>query len=145
MTGAAAMVWEAGSHYINYCFTSFLSPNYLQSVMQHYVYETNLCSEDLSVCDTVSSLFPWIQTGLLLSFFLVLKILCPASSPILRSFAEILVSVTGLEYAFTKAPKNMRSLVMSIFLSTSAFAVALDVALPCKLSRKSYFMILYSV
>jgi len=85
------------------------------------------------------------KQGLLLSFLLVLKILCPASSPILISFAEILVSVTGLEYAFTKAPKNMRSLVMSIFFSTPAFAVALDVALPCKLSRESNFMILCSV
>jgi len=85
------------------------------------------------------------KQGLPLSFLLVLKFLCPASSPILISFAEILVSVTGIEYAFTKAPKNMRSLVMSIFLSTSAFGVVLDAVLACKLPHEAYFMILCSV
>ena len=63
MTGAAVMVWDAGSHCIIYCFTPLLSLNYLQSVMQHYIYKTNLCSEDLSPCDTVSSLVAWIQIG----------------------------------------------------------------------------------
>jgi len=63
MTGAAVMVWDAGSHYIIYCFTPLLSLNYLQLVMQHYIYKTNPCSDNLSSCDTVSSLFTWIQIG----------------------------------------------------------------------------------
>ncbi|KAJ2079211.1 peptide transporter ptr2 [Coemansia sp. RSA 988] len=39
---------------------------------------------------------------------------------ILIGISEILASVTGLEYAFTKAPESMKSIVMSIFLFTNA-------------------------
>ncbi|KAG6908192.1 hypothetical protein DXG01_005781 [Tephrocybe rancida] len=47
---------------------------------------------------------------------------------ILVAFSEIFASITGLEYAFTKAPINMRSLVMSVFLFTSAISAALGEA-----------------
>jgi POT family proton-dependent oligopeptide transporter len=47
---------------------------------------------------------------------------------ILIAFSEIAASITGLEYAYTKAPKNMKSLVMGIFLFTSALASALNEA-----------------
>ena len=65
---------------------------------------------------------------------------------VLVAFSEIFASITGLEYgeshprppfqkykltpseAFTKAPKNMRSLVMSLFLFTNAVASALGQA-----------------
>ena len=47
---------------------------------------------------------------------------------VLIAFSEIFASITGLEYAFTKAPKNMRSLVMSLFLFTTAFSAALGEA-----------------
>lgn len=47
---------------------------------------------------------------------------------ILIAISEILASITGLEYAFTKAPKNMRSLVMSVFLFMSALSSALGEA-----------------
>lgn len=47
---------------------------------------------------------------------------------VLIAFSEIFASITGLEYAFTKAPKNMRSLVMSVFLFTSALSSALGEA-----------------
>jgi POT family proton-dependent oligopeptide transporter len=59
-----------------------------------------------------SSLNVWIQSG----------------SYILIAFSEILASITGLEYAFTKAPKNMKSLVMAVFLFTSAVASAIGEA-----------------
>lgn len=45
------------------------------------------------------------------------------------AISEILASVTGLEYAFTKAPPSMKSFVMSIFLLQSAFGSALGIAL----------------
>jgi proton-dependent oligopeptide transporter, POT family len=54
----------------------------------------------------------WVQTG----------------SYVLVAFSEIFASITGLEYAFTKAPKNMRSLVMSVFLFTSAVSAAIGEA-----------------
>ncbi|KAJ6521164.1 POT family-domain-containing protein [Mycena vulgaris] len=97
-TGAAAMVWAA--------------------VVQHYIYKTNPCGYSAATCEDaagnplVSPLNVWIQTG----------------SYVLVAFSEILASITGLEYAFTKAPKNMRSLVMSIFLFTSAISAALGEA-----------------
>lgn len=43
--------------------------------------------------------------------------------------SEIFASVTGLEYAFTKAPPSMKSLVTSIFLLQNAFGSALGIAL----------------
>lgn len=42
--------------------------------------------------------------------------------------AEIFTNVTSLEYAFTKAPSNMRSLVMSINLLMNAFSSAISQA-----------------
>jgi POT family proton-dependent oligopeptide transporter len=44
---------------------------------------------------------------------------------VLIAVSEIFASVTTLEYAFTKAPKNMRSLVQSVQCFTSAFSAAL--------------------
>lgn len=60
-----------------------------------------------------SSLNVWIQSG----------------SYVLIAFSEILASITGLEYAFTKAPKNMKSLVMAMFLFASAISSAIGEAL----------------
>ena len=97
-TGAASMVWTA--------------------VVQHYIYKTNPCGYYVSTCKDAqgnpltSSLNVWIQTG----------------SYVLIAFSEIFASITGLEYAFTKAPKNMRSLVMAVFLFMSAFASAIGEA-----------------
>jgi hypothetical protein len=50
---------------------------------------------------------------------------------VLIAASEIFASITGLEYAFTKAPKNMRSLVMSVFLFMSAISSALGEAFVC--------------
>lgn len=94
-TGAAAMIWSA--------------------VVQHYIYKTNPCGYSAATCEArdgaplVSPLNVWIQTG----------------SYVLIAFSEILASITGLEYAFTKAPTNMRSLVMSVLTFTNAFAAAI--------------------
>ncbi|OBZ66420.1 putative peptide transporter ptr2 [Grifola frondosa] len=97
-TGAAAMIWAA--------------------VVQHYIYKTNPCGYHAATCQDadgnplVSPLNVWIQTG----------------SYVLIAFSEIFASITGLEYAFTKAPKNMRSLVMSVFLFMSAISSAIGEA-----------------
>ncbi|KAF8872958.1 peptide transporter PTR2A [Infundibulicybe gibba] len=82
------------------------------TVVQHYIYQTNPCHEEASTCDGVSPMNVWIQTG----------------AYVLIAFSEILASITGLEYAFTKAPKNMRSLVMAVFLFMSAISSALGEA-----------------
>ncbi|KAI0330301.1 oligopeptide transporter [Cubamyces sp. BRFM 1775] len=97
-TGSAAMVWTA--------------------VVQHYIYKRNPCGYYVATCKdaagnpVTSDLNVWIQTG----------------SYVLIAFSEIFASITGLEYAFTKAPKNMRSLVMSVFLFMSAISSAIGEA-----------------
>jgi POT family proton-dependent oligopeptide transporter len=82
------------------------------AVVQHYVYKTSSCGNFAGGDGCISPLNVWIQTG----------------SYVLIAMSEIYASITGLEYAFTKAPKNMKSLVMSIFLFTSAIASALGEA-----------------
>ncbi|KAJ7596080.1 POT family-domain-containing protein [Mycena floridula] len=112
--GCIAMIWAA--------------------VLQHYIYkatfillrfqctlissQTNPCGYQASTCKDandeplVSPLNVWIQTG----------------SYVFVAVSEILASIVGLEYAFTKAPKNMKSLVTSVFLFTSAVSAALGEA-----------------
>lgn len=84
------------------------------AVVQHYIYKTSPCGYKASDCtgEHTSPLNVWIQTG----------------SYVLIAFSEIFASITGLEYAFTKAPQNMKSLVMAVFLFTSAVASALGEA-----------------
>jgi len=83
------------------------------AVVQHYVYKTSPCGYSAATCDAgVSPINVWVQTG----------------SYVLIALSEIFASITGLEYAFMKAPANMKSLVMSLFLFTSAVASALGEA-----------------
>jgi len=82
------------------------------ATVQHYIYKTNPCGDYASTCAQVSPLNVWIQTG----------------SYVLIAISEILASITGLEYAFTKAPKNMRSLVMACFLFMTAISSAIGEA-----------------
>ncbi|KZV72659.1 PTR2-domain-containing protein [Peniophora sp. CONT] len=83
------------------------------SVVQHYIYKTSPCGYHAAdpTCD-VSPLNVWIQTP----------------SYVLIAMSEIYASITGLEYAFTKAPANMKSVVMSMFLFSSAISYALGEA-----------------
>ncbi|KAF2640028.1 peptide transporter-like protein PTR2 [Massarina eburnea CBS 473.64] len=46
---------------------------------------------------------------------------------ILIALSEILASVTGLEWAYAKAPENMKSFIMSLFLLTSAGGSAIGI------------------
>lgn len=82
------------------------------SVLQYYVYKTsnyyNLTAAEIEE-GYKSPINVWAVTGVY----------------ILIAISEIFASVTTLEYAFTKAPKNMRSLVMAVQLFTTAFSAAL--------------------
>ncbi|CCM03467.1 uncharacterized protein FIBRA_05600 [Fibroporia radiculosa] len=98
MTGSAGMFWAA--------------------TVQYFIYRRNPCGNNVATCvdadgkTITSDVNIWWQTGCY----------------ILVAFSEILASITGLEYAYTKAPKNMRSLVMAVFLFMSAVASAIGEA-----------------
>jgi len=102
--GSAAMIWAA--------------------VIQAYIYKKSICGKYASgylpaslggdgtiMCPTVD-INVWAQTG----------------SYVLIAVSEIFASITTLEYAFSKAPKNMRSLVMSFGLFMSALSAAIGEA-----------------
>ncbi|KAF2627121.1 peptide transporter PTR2-A [Macroventuria anomochaeta] len=81
------------------------------ALIQHFIYEKSPCGKYASDCDELGppDFTVWVQT--------------PAY--VLIAFSEIFASITGLEYAYTKAPKNMRSLVTGVFWFTHAFSSAI--------------------
>lgn len=82
------------------------------AVLQHYIYQRSACGDMAAECETVVDINVWAQTG----------------AYVLIAFSEIFASITGLEYAYTKAPKNMRSMVMAVFLFMSAVSSAIGEA-----------------
>lgn len=83
------------------------------TVIQYYIYKLGPCGDEMNSCDDPAPINVWVQT---VPYVLV-------------GFSEIFTSITGLEYAFTKAPKNMRSLVTSYWHFMSAFSNAIGQAL----------------
>ncbi|CAG8084446.1 unnamed protein product [Penicillium salamii] len=86
------------------------------AVTQHYIYKLGPCGEEANYCLEVkgeyTNISVWIQ----------------ALTYILGGISEILASVTSLEYAYTKAPKNMRSLVQAVALFMNAISSAIGQA-----------------
>lgn len=76
----------------------------IAALIQHFIYTQSPCGDSASSCETPPPLSVWIQT--------------PAY--IFIAFSEIFASITGLEYAFTKAPSNMRSLITVIVLKNAS-------------------------
>lgn len=96
-------------------------------VIQVYIYRTSPCGHyasgtmpDGEDCPNVD-ISVWAQSG----------------SYILIAISEILASITSLEYAHSKAPANMRSMVQAFSLFTTAVSSALGFAL-VTLSSVSY-------
>lgn len=58
------------------------------------------------------------------------------------ALSEILASITGLEFAYTKAPDSMKSFIMSLFLLTSAFGSALGMLI-APLAKDPHLVWLY--
>jgi len=89
------------------------------TVTQYYIYKKSACPNDHvndGEWDGVSCIAPinvWVQ----------------AVPYCLIAFSEIFASITSLEYAFSKAPENMRGLVMGVNLVQNAFSAALGQAL----------------
>ncbi|CZR65601.1 probable MFS peptide transporter, putaitve [Phialocephala subalpina] len=89
------------------------------TVTQHYIYKMGPCGNQANSCEDEEGnpltvkISVWVQ---LLPYGLI-------------GFSEIMASVTSLEYAFTKAPTNMRSTVQAIALFMNAVSSALSQAL----------------
>ncbi|TIA58278.1 PTR2-domain-containing protein [Aureobasidium pullulans] len=87
------------------------------AVMQHYIYVKSPCGKSASDPDCIkefgkADISVWAQV---LPYIFI-------------GIAEIFTNVTSLEYAYAKAPANMKSMVMSINLFMSAFASAIGQA-----------------
>ncbi|OQO01878.1 hypothetical protein B0A48_12351 [Cryoendolithus antarcticus] len=98
------------------------------AIVQHLVYSVGPCyknpaytAADPSVCPAgFDGDTPLPQN---------IHIAVQAPAYIFIGLAEIFISVTGLEYAYTKAPPSMKSFVQSMYLFTNAFGSALNEAL----------------
>jgi POT family proton-dependent oligopeptide transporter len=93
-------------------------------MVQHYIYTNSICGthasgylppelggDGVKRCPPVD-ISVWAQTG----------------SYVLIAISEIFVGITSLEYAFSKAPRNMRSLVMAFALFMGAIGAAIGEA-----------------
>ncbi|KAF2636209.1 PTR2-domain-containing protein [Massarina eburnea CBS 473.64] len=87
------------------------------AVIQYYIYQTGPCYDQplcpASVIDGVAygnNIHVATQTG---AYMLI-------------GISEIFASVTGLEYAYTKAPPSMKSFVQAMYLFTNAFGSAIS-------------------
>lgn len=85
------------------------------TVMQYYIYRLSPCpAADVSTgAGCTAPINVWAQ----------------AVPYCLIAFSEIFASISSLEYAFTKAPENMRSLVMAVQALQNAFSAAIGQAL----------------
>lgn len=83
------------------------------TVIQYYIYRKSPCGDHPSHCPKPTPISVWVQ----------------ALPYVLVAFSEIFTSITGYEYAFTKAPRNMKSLVQSLYLFMNAISAAFGQAL----------------
>jgi POT family proton-dependent oligopeptide transporter len=84
------------------------------AIVQHYIYQKSECGMYASGEDCAETpINVWAQTG----------------AYVLIALSEVFASITSLEYAFSKAPKNMRSMVQAVALFMTAFSAALGQAL----------------
>ncbi|KAG9234524.1 putative peptide transporter ptr2 [Amylocarpus encephaloides] len=86
------------------------------TVTQSYIYKLHPCRDAANSCEDEGAYAPisvWVQ---IVPYALI-------------GFSEIMASVTSLEYAFTKAPVNMRSSVQAVALFMNAISSALAQAL----------------
>jgi len=92
------------------------------SVLQHFIETTSPChggapseceTDDVPPLPNPSPINVWVVSG----------------PYILVGLAEIFASITSLEYAFTKAPKRMKSVVMAFSQFQTALSSALNFAL----------------
>ena len=93
------------------------------AVMQYYIYQTSACPQEHV------NQGEWEVNGELISCTAPINVWIQSVPYCLIAFSEIFASITGLEYAFSKAPENMRGMVMGVNLLQNAFSAAIGQAL----------------
>lgn len=88
-------------------------------VIQYYIYQNGPCYGE-PLCD--ASLVNGVRQGN------NIHIATQTGAYMLIGLSEIFASVTGLEFAYTKAPPSMKSFVQSMYLLTNAFGSAISEA-----------------
>ncbi|KAF2442163.1 peptide transporter PTR2-A [Karstenula rhodostoma CBS 690.94] len=91
------------------------------AVLQHFIYKAGPCYESPG-CDASLDANGQAQGN-------KIHIAAQTGAYMLIGISEIFASVTGYEYAYTKAPPSMKSFVQSMFLLTNAFGSAISEAL----------------
>jgi POT family proton-dependent oligopeptide transporter len=86
-------------------------------VIQYYIYKMSPCGDNINALskerdDCHADISVWVQA---VPYGLI-------------GMSEIMASITKLEYAYTKAPNNMKSTIQAVALSTSAVSAALGQA-----------------
>jgi POT family proton-dependent oligopeptide transporter len=91
------------------------------AIVQHIIYRSGPCYESPGACPA------GMDGKTPLPNHVHIAVQTPAY--VFIGLAEIFISVTGLEYAYTKAPPSMKSFVQSLYLFTSAIGSAMSEAL----------------
>jgi POT family proton-dependent oligopeptide transporter len=91
------------------------------AVIQYYIYKAGPCYK-APLCDAAID-----STGVAQGNNI--HIAAQTGAYMLIGISEIFASVTGLEYAYTKAPPSMKSFVQAMYLLTNAFGSAISEAL----------------
>ncbi|KAF2736613.1 di/tri peptide transporter 2 [Polyplosphaeria fusca] len=87
------------------------------AVIQYYIYKAGPCyNQPLCAASEVNGVAQGNN----------IHIAAQTGAYMLIGISETFASVTGLEYAYTKAPPNMKSFVQSMFLLTNAFGSAIS-------------------
>lgn len=105
------------------------------AIVQHLIYNAGPCYKDPLNCPAAT------VNGETLPNNVHIAIQAPAY--VFVGLAEIFISVTGLEYAYTKAPPTMKSFVQSLYLFTNAFGSAISEAL-VSVSKDPEFVWMYT-
>ena len=92
------------------------------AIVQKLIYNAGPCYDAPTACDAAQ-----LPDGSSAPNNIHVAVQTPAYAFI--GLSEIFTSITGLEYAYTKAPTSMKSFVMSMYLLTNAFGSALAEAL----------------
>ncbi|KAJ9416331.1 POT family proton-dependent oligopeptide transporter [Fusarium oxysporum] len=105
------------------------------AIVQHIIYSAGPCYEHPGECAAGQDGNTKLPNNV--------HIAIQTPAYIFIGISEIFISVTGLEYAYTKAPPSMKSFVQSIYLFTNAFGSAIAEALVSE-AKDPNFLWLYT-